>query len=54
MAETQHVKSFEMRLNTRCLWSVVVCNGNRRSWSQLRRVLDRVLILCSRLWSMGR
>ena len=42
MAETQHVKSFEMRLNTRCLWSVVVCNGNRRPWSQLRRVLDRV------------
>ena len=42
MAETQHVKSFEMRLNTRCLWSVVVCNGNRRSWSQLWRVLERV------------
>ena len=42
MTETQHVKSFQLRVNTRLPWSVVVCNGNRRSWSQLRRLLDRV------------
>ena len=42
MTETQHVKSFQLRVNTRLPWSVVVCYGNRRSWSQLRRLLDRV------------
>ena len=34
MAETQHAKLFQMRLYTRCLRSVVVCIGNRKSSTQ--------------------
>ena len=34
MAELQDAKISRMRLNTRCLRSVVVCPGNHRSSSQ--------------------